>query len=301
MKIGFVRQEISHPHIKEYWQDGLATALNIIGKDHIVTYHEPWDTIENVDVILYHEAPCTFGGNNSHHYNKVRTNPIKKALLFAGGAIRKEWVSGFDILFLESKINEKECDDLGISWHHAFGINDKIFKYEKKEKMYDGMLAGTCASWKRQWLIGEALGDKGLVCGKNQESDPQPFIKCKEFGTLVLPEQRAESVASLLNQSFTCVNPCDYWGGGQRATLEAMACGVPVICCTDSPKNREFVEASGFGRVVEPNAQDIKRAVEELKANQMNPQIGVDYIQSKWTSKIYAKQILEGVRRIIEG
>ena len=48
-------------------------------------------------------------------------------------------------------------------------------------------------------------------------------------------------------------------------TLEAMACGVPVVCMEDSPKNREYVEESGFGKVVYPNKEEIKRAVEEIK------------------------------------
>lgn len=298
MKIAFVWQGISQEKIFNQWNDGLRVAIDLISKEHEVSFHEPWDDIVDVDFILYWEAPCTMNGQNAPHYNKVRLNPIKKALCFAGGPIKKEWVEGFDLLFLESKINEGECDALGIKWRHAFGINDKVFKYKPTEKKWDGMLQGTCASWKRQWLIGEALKEKGLLCGRGQDSDPYPFNKCREEGVTILPEQPAKEVAKLINSSHTVVNPCDYWGGGQRATLEAMACGVPVVCCTDSPKNREYIEESGFGCVVEPNASAIRDAVNGLKSGQLDPMIGVNYIKSKWTGKHYANQLLEGIYEI---
>lgn len=302
-KIAFVWQGVSDLKILAQWNDGLREAMRIIHlSGYQVKFYEPWNEITDVDLILYWEAPCTAMGTNGPHYNKVRENPIKKALLFAGGPIKAEWVKGFDLLFLESKINEHECDELGIRWKHAFGINDRNFVYSKREnpkKIWDGMLAGTGASWKRQWLIGEALGEKAILMGRDQDTDPMPFRVCREHGSTVLGEQSSQFVAKTLRQSHTCINPCDYWGGGQRATLEAMAMGVPVICCDDSPKNREFIEESGFGRVVGPNVPDIRHAVEELKANPMDPMIGVNYVKSKWSAKIYAEQIIEGIKELL--
>lgn len=306
MKIAFVWQGVSEEKIKNAWRDGLRYAIDKIAEKSTVDFFEPWQDIEGYDIILYWEAPITFQGANGVHYNKVRQNPTKKVLLFAGGPLKKEWVEGFDLLFLESKMNEKECDDLGIAWHHAFGINDKEFdmghlrsgRHPKKRK-YDGMLHGTCASWKRQWLIGEAFGPKGLVIGKGQESDAYPFNRCRELGCDVFLESGPAIIRDLMADSYALVNPCDYWGGGQRATLEAMAAGLPVVCCTDSPKNREFVEASGFGRVVEPNAQAIKEAVEDLKKNPLDHHIGVEYVQKNFSGDIYAEQILAGITKLL--
>lgn len=304
LKIGFVWQGISEQSVRDRWMDGLWYAMNKIGKKHKVTFYEPWDDIVDQDIILYWEAPCTAQGGNGGHYNKVRNTPIKKALLFAGGPIKKEWVTGFDMLFLESKLNEKECDDLGIPWHHAFGINNKIFKPRqgngKTNKTYDGMLHGTCASWKRQWLIGEAVGNKGLLIGRGQDSDPYPFNRCRELGVEVIGNSSAYFIRDRMLDCYTLINPCDYWGGGQRATLEAMAVGLPVICCTDSPKNIEFIEESGFGRVVEPTAHAIKHAVDELKANPLDRRIGIKYVNDKWSGDIYAEQIMEGIKKILQ-
>ena len=300
-KIAFVWQGVSNETIKDKWCDGLRYAIDKIAKTHKIDFFEPWHDIEGYDVILYWEAPITAQGENAPHYNKVRNNPAKKALLFAGGPIKKEWVNGFDLLFLESKINEKECDDLGIPWHHAFGINNKKFIHlkDKEVRKYDGMLHGTCASWKRQWLLGEAFGPRACLIGKTQDSDAYPFNRCRELGSDIFPEAGPAVIRDLMRDSYTLVNPCDYWGGGQRATLEAMAVGLPVVCCTDSPKNREFVEESGFGIVCEPDAQSIKNAVQYIKDNPMDWRIGVNYVKNGWSGDVYAKQLLEGLKKIL--
>lgn len=302
LKISLVWQGISDEKIKDKWKDGLRYAIDKIAKTHTVDFFEPWQDIVGYDVILYWEAPVTAQGQNAPHYNKVRQNPTKKALLFAGGPIKKEWVSGFDLLFLESKINEKECDELGIPWHHAFGVNTKEFSVKQrstKEKRYDGMLHGTCASWKRQWLIGEALGNRGCVVGRGQDSDPMPFNRCRELGSDVFPESSPSIIIDLMQDSVALVNCCDYWGGGQRATLEAMAVGLPVVCCNDSPKNMEFIEESGFGRIASPDIHSIRQAVEELKQNPPDPKIGIEYVRTKWSGDVYAEQLLEGIKKII--
>lgn len=301
MKLAFVWQGISQPEILNHWDDGLRSSIEIIKKKHDVTFHEPWDDIEDVDIILYWEAPCTWqSSENGDHYRKVARNQLPKALLFAGGQIKPEWVQGFDLLFVESGINEKECDDWGIPWLRAFGINDTVFKPKKMKKMYDGIHQGTCASWKRQWLGAEALGEKMLIVGRPQESDPMPFEKSKELGACVVSEEQDyETIAELLNQSVALVQTSDYWGGGQRATLEAMACNVPPIVMSDSPKNREYVEESGYGIVVEPNALAIRQAVEEIKKwtpEQLNR--GRDYIEKKWTAQCYAENLLKGIEQI---
>jgi glycosyltransferase involved in cell wall biosynthesis len=304
LRIAFVWQGISDEKIRGKWKDGLQYAMKKISKSCVVHYFEPWQDINGYDVILYWEAPVTAQGQNAPHYNKVRQNPTKKALLFAGGPIKKEWVSGFDLLFLESKINERECDDLGIQWHHAFGINTTEFTVNNRsmdasKKRYDGMLHGTCASWKRQWLIGEAFGSRGCVIGRGQDSDPYPFNRCRELGCDVFPESGPGVIRSLMQESVTLVNCCDYWGGGQRATLEAMSVGLPVICCNDSPKNMEFIEGSGFGRVASPDIHSIRQAVEDLKQNPPDWRIGVKYVRENWSGDVYARQLMEGIKKII--
>lgn len=293
MKIAFIWFGINGMY--GTWKDGLWKAMKHIEKKHEVKYFEPWDDIEsfNPDVVLFWEALCTSQSKDKAMWERVVNLPYKKCLLFAGGPIKAEWAKPFIHVFVESKINKDECDALGIPNSTAFGVNEELMVPKDLPKKYLGMHHGTCASWKRQWLIGEAIGEKGLVVGRYQDTDPFPFNRCKELGVEVLPSQEPEEICNLLNQSECVLQTSDYWGGGQRCTLEAMACDVPVVVMRDSPKNREYIEESGVGLVVDPEPNQIRQAAESLRGVKG----GRDYVMSKWTSKHYAQNILNVIEK----
>lgn len=284
------------------WKDGLWAAMQEIEKrGHTVQYFEPYHgtQIRNFqpDVVLFWEAACTAAGPDAAAYRTIQNLPFKKALLFAGGPIKKEWLEGFDLVFVESAINEEELEQLGVPWKRAFGVNTQAFRPEPQPKIFDAVFPATCASWKRPWLLTETLRERSVICGRFQETDPLPFIRSRAAGALVLPELSAEGVNSLIAASHTLVNCSDFWGGGQRATLEGMANGAPVIVMEDSPKNREYIEESGCGMVVPPEDAKIREAVEHLKATwtAADTERSLAYIRSKWTEKHYADAILEGI------
>lgn len=261
--------------------------MQLLEREYDVEYKEPWDDINPDAVVLYWEAPCTVNGANAEHYNRIHNLPNRKVLLFAGGPIQKDWVENFDCLAVESRINEEECDLLGIPWHRAFGINTDLFKPMNVLKTHTTVTHGTSASWKRQWLVCQAMGSEALVFGQPQATDMRPFDECRECQATVLLEQPYDRAAELLNTAYVSVNCADFWGGGQRATLEAMACNLPVVVMEDSPKNREYVEEAGIGAVCAPNPGDIKRAVEGL----ISVSGGRDYVLSKWTPRHYADNL----------
>jgi glycosyltransferase involved in cell wall biosynthesis len=259
-----------------------------IEEKHEVRYVDPWDEIFPDEIVLYWEAPCTINGKDGENYNRIHRLPNKKALLFAGGPIEKKWMFNFDHVFVEGEFNAKEMEGLGIPYSIAFGVNEEIFKPEPQQKCFDGFMQATFAGWKRQPLFAESLGDKGLLCGRYQEEDQSPWVNSSQ--SVRLPELPAEAVARLINASHAVVNTSEYWGGGQRCTLEAMACDVPVIVMSDSPKNREFVEESGAGIVCDPTPEAIRQAVGSVKGKDMG---GKKYIESKWTSRHYADSLLK--------
>jgi glycosyltransferase involved in cell wall biosynthesis len=201
---------------------------------------------------------------------------------------------------VESKIDADTCEDLDIPYRTAFGVNTDIMKPEKQPKVFDAIFPATCAGWKRQELFSRAVGSKGVLCGRNQPTDPHGFIFARDNGTLVLPELPYEAVNVLYNASWTCVNTSEFWGGGQRTTLEAMATNTPVIVMSDSPKNREYVEESGAGIVCDPTPEAIKNAIEQIKAwTQQDRERGRAYVQSKWSHEHYAISIMQGVKDIL--
>ena len=290
LKIGFIWQGFSGRYGQ--WRDGLYRAMKRIEERHDVRYMEPWDDFTGCDVLLYWEAPCTIHGENGEFYRRVKETPTRKALLYAGGPWTPDMVEGFDHVFVESALNEKEFEMNGISWSRAFGINEDIFFPMDIPKAYDGFMQATFAAWKRQPLFAEALGAKGVLCGRYQANDKEPWEHSAQ--SIRLPEMPYSAVNALLNASHTAVNTSEFWGGGQRCTLEAMAAGVPVIVMEDSPKNREYVEESGAGLVVDPGPIAIREAVETIKGwSDAYKKRGVEYIKSKWTSKHYADAIMQ--------
>jgi len=178
----------------------------------------------------------------------------------------------------------------------AFGVNEKIFQPMNVEKKYDACFAGSFSKWKRPELIAP-LGNNLIAMGQFQETERECYEVCQETGVTVKPIRDREDVAIAINQSHCVVNPADFWGGGQRLTLEAMACNIPPIVMSDSPKNCEYVEESGFGLIVNPDPNSIKEAIKNLKSDPMTG--GREYIMSKYSSKIYAEQLEKGLTSIL--
>lgn len=305
MKIAFIWQGFSGRYGQ--WQDGLYAAMKLLEKDNEVKYFDfplKGMTEFNPDVVLYWEAPVTNKGRDADNWFSVCALPYKKALLFAGGPLKAIDVKDFDLVFVESLINEEDCEREGIPYKRAFGVNTQIMKPMNLEKKYDGILAATFASWKRHELFAEALQSKGLAVGRVQEHDLNGYNRCNQLKVNVMDEQTPEKLAKLYNQSYVAVNTAEYWGGGQRMTLEAMACGVPVIVMADSPKNVEFLKETPCGSIVEPTAEAIQEAVTHWKEMDAKDRdflslTGLTYIKHKWTEKHYADALLEGIRTII--
>lgn len=296
MKISFIWINGTEPRESGKWNDGLSAAMQLIEKDHTVTYHDQHSTTwEDCDIILFWEAPCTAKGEYAEFYNKVRKSDKKKILLFAGGPIDYLDAVGFDLYLVESELNEKEFEALELPWRRAFGVNTKVMKAMNLEKEYIGCHVATFAEWKRHTLFANALGSTGAVAGKLQENDRQGYYDCQDRNVNILGELSYKEVCELMNKSKTVVNTASYWGGGQRETLEAMACNIPPIVMSDSPKNMEYVLESGFGAIADPTPESIHEAIKKTKGMTG----GRKYILSKWTEQHYANAIMSAINEIL--
>jgi glycosyltransferase involved in cell wall biosynthesis len=292
MRVAFLWINGTKPRETGQWNDGLAAAMRIVGEHHEVSYHDQNSTTwEDADVLILWEAPCTARGQYADFYNKVRNSSKKKILLFAGGPIDLLDAVGFDLYLVESEINEREFEALGLPWMRAFGVNTQVMKPMVREKKYQAFMQATFAEWKRHSLFANAMGVGGCVAGRLQENDRQGYYDSRDRGVTIFEEQMPDKIAELINESHVVLNTASYWGGGQRCTLEAMACGIPVIVMSDSPKNSEYVLESGAGVICEPSPEAIRAAFEEAKTKTG----GYDYVQNKWTDRHYADNILKAI------
>jgi glycosyltransferase involved in cell wall biosynthesis len=224
--------------------------------------------------------------------------PYKKALLFAGGPLKAVDVELFDLVFVESEINVEDCEREGIPYMKAFGVNTSIFEPINVPVRHDAFLQATFADWKRHTLFAEAVGFRGAVAGRYQEHDTNGYNACLKHRVTIYDELPARDIAYLINASHCVLNTSDFWGGGQRCTLEAMACGVPVIVMSDSPKNCEFVRESGGGIICEPNAQAIREALDKCERDHELGFKGYEYILNNYTEYHYGIRLLKGIESL---
>lgn len=294
MRIAFLWDGITQ-HKGKRFEDGLYLALKRLEKDHEIGYFEPLDRYRidlfKPDVLLFWGALC------ENCVKEVIQYPYKKAICFAGGPIDESNVHGWDLYFTESTINEAELRVLGKPYMRAFGINERLFTPILTEKKYDAIFWGAFAKWKRHDLFAMSSLEGGLAIGQHQDHEPECYEICHQMGVKVMEEQTRDKIIDLIRQSYCALNTSDFWGGGQRMTLEAMACGIPPIVMSDSPKNCEYVEESGYGIICNPDINEIKEAIE--KAKTIKGFKGHNYVQSKWTSKHYADNLIKGLKQIV--
>lgn len=294
-KIGFVWDGVSGRY--GVWQDGLKKAIELLEKDYDIDYIEPTADFGKYDLLIHWEAPITILGKNAENYKRVKDSDKKKMLLFAGGRIVADWVNGYNAVVIESQIDKEEFAKQGIEAYTAFGVNTDLMRPMEVDKKYDAIHHGANAGWKRQHLVGESFKEHALIVGRDQPEDPYCFNRCRELGSTVLSEVYGDPLVELINSSDVLCQTSSLWGGGQRATLEAMACGVPVIVMTDSPKNIEYIEAGGGGVIAKPEVSSILQAYDKIMSDYKTySDKGRKYVLNNWTHVHYAMAL----KRIIE-
>lgn len=232
------------------WKDGLWAALNILKKDYEITF---WNISESVMTDFNgYDLVLGWGAFFSKVDKTVRAiaKDSKKGLCIAGNST-PPFVEAFeyDVLFYETEW-QKENELEGIpNTFHAFGINTDIYKLPEKpvEKFWNYLGVGSFSSWKRWEKMAQKPGNK-LVVGHYQmenthESDVIALF-CLGSKIMVSNEVEPEKLAQIYHMSKWLYLPCNLkGGGGERALLEARACGTGVLVEDDNPKLQQLLEA----------------------------------------------------------
>lgn len=230
----------------EYWADGLYMALQELEKDFTITKfnlaHEQWHVKHDVDFIL------GWGAFNSS-VDKVLQLPLpntKKGLCIAGNTFPPVGANNYDVLFYETKWYRPQ-----ISFHknivHAFGVNTDLFFQSDllSPIVWDYIGVGSLADWKRWDKMKDKKGTR-LVIGEYQKGNEQESgriaLDLLKSGVMVSDMVSPFDLSNLYNWSRTLYMPSDVNGGGERAVLEARACGLNVEIEEDNPKLKEVLE-----------------------------------------------------------
>lgn len=231
----------------EYWCDGLYMALQELEKDfEIIKYNL---AMEEAPPTVSQDFTLGWGAFNSPvdifmQYDLNRED--KKGLCIAGNTFPPTGANNYDVLYYETKWYRPQ-----ISFHknivHAFGINSDLFFQSDllSPIIWDYIGVGSLADWKRWDKMKDKKGTR-LVVGEYQKGNEQESgriaLDLLKSGVMVSDMVSPFDLSNLYNWSRTLYMPSDVNGGGERAVLEARACGLNVEIEDDNPKLKEVLQ-----------------------------------------------------------
>lgn len=228
----------------ELWRDGLWRALKELANEFEITKRnlqtaEGCDNFDDYDVVLGWGG---FGSGVDNIIMSVNTK-AKKGLCIGGNVF--PFHPGYDILFYETEAVKNILHIKG-NCVHAFGVNTDIYNPFRCGKLFDYLGVGSFSSWKRWEKMKDKTGVR-LVIGEYQndnETESLSIIKdLVKNGVGAMSMVDPENLAKLYNASQKVYIPADMNGGGERAVLEARACGIPVEVDDNNEKLKELLNS----------------------------------------------------------
>jgi len=227
---------------QDIWKDGLFKAIELLSYDYDITVHnlidgDPTSTV-GYDFVLGWGA---FGSQVDYFMHRIDN---KKGLCIAGTPSPTLGGRNYDILFYETDWYKEKIKEHPRAIK-AFGINTDIYKPEDTEKFFDYITVGAFALWKRQHFLLQKEGRK-LAIGEIQKDNPQESLgiiaRLLAGGVFISDMVEPEALATLYNMSKKAYIPASVDGGGERAVLEARACGIDVEVESDNLKLQELLD-----------------------------------------------------------
>jgi glycosyltransferase involved in cell wall biosynthesis len=255
------------------WRDGLWAALELLADEYeLVKWNLHWQekpSLEGIEFIL------GWGAFESKVDRTLRlldtTTP--KGLCIAGVAMQPYKLRDYKVLFYETEWYKDNNPE--IAQHrgaiHAFGVNTNIYNRQYAEnvfpKIWDYVSVGAFALWKRQSLLLEKVGNRlaiGEIQKENLDESMGIVAPLLLDGVAISDMVAPEVLANIYRCAKTVFIPADLNGGGERAVLEAKACGIPVEVMPDNPKLLELANSVVDYKSLDEHyyAQQLSRGIE---------------------------------------
>lgn len=249
VKVLFVYDH-KYPYI---WDDGLAAGLKFLAEnwkqDYQIFYLNLSDkkadkSISQVDKYDFMLGWGAFNSPVDQWIVTAKSNHSKKkyGLCIAGNAFPPDTMNRYDVLFYETEWYKPQIEKHK-NIFHAFGVNTNIYRPMKLNNVWDWITVGSFSFWKRQ----EKLLDKegtilaiGEIQIDNLDESMQIIGPLMVQGCMISNMVHPYRLAQIYNMSHACYIPAELEGGGERAVLEARACGIEVDVEDDNPKLKEL-------------------------------------------------------------
>lgn len=231
------------------WMDGLWAALvDLDTEKFVVIKHNLAHHSGKLPPKITADFVLGWGGFNSSVDNLLQSLDKPKGLCLGGYGFPAIGANNYDVIFYECEWARQWLLNQGVNTRlvHAFGVNTEIFRPNYQAlPIWSYITVGTFSAWKRQDLLLKKTGPKiavGAIQLDNMEESIDIVGKLVLGHCAVSDELPARTLAGLYQTSAICYIPADILGGGERAILEARACGTNVEVEKDNPKLKELTE-----------------------------------------------------------
>jgi len=238
-----------YPHL---WKDGLWASLELLADKFEITKFNLQDRGKTaVKPFFNYDFVLGWGAFNSpvelsFRELKAKMPKVKVGLCIAGNAFPPENMDLYDVLFYETPWYESQIKN---HKHiiHAFGVNTDIFNpWPEAPVIWDYLSVGSFSYWKRHETIITKPGNAKMVIGEIQKDNWQESFDIISnlllAGVAVSDMVYPSKLRNLYNCAGTIFIPAEINGGGERAVLEARACGKKVEIADDNPKLKTLLD-----------------------------------------------------------
>lgn len=221
-------------------KDGMRAALDLLEKEYEITrinLLEEEPILDEYDFII---AWTNWGGR----IDALMDYPTKaKKGIAICGAFPPRDADRYDVIWYE---NEWYKDMYGLSDGaiHAFGVNTDIYKPMRRRKTWDILGVGSYSSWKRWEKLAVRPGHRIVIGEYQRDNENESLSIVRELirsGVVVSDMVNPDRLAEFYNLAKEVYIPAELFGGGERAVLEARACGTPVSIERDNEKLAEYL------------------------------------------------------------
>ena len=174
-----------------------------------------------------------------------RSSSIPKGLMISGTARPPDarQMQFYEVLYYETQWYETQLQD-----HphrvHAFGIDTSVMRPQADTvRDIDWLSVGQVVGYKRHERLLDRSGVR-IVVGDLLKADPKLLTALRQGGVQVIDFVDYTTLAEYYRRARNVLVACTLQGGGERAVLEARACGATVHVADDNPKLQQLLHQS---------------------------------------------------------
>lgn len=248
------------------WEDGFTKAIEKLGEDYKVKWINLADnnpSSEELNKFDFLIVKSCWNWIVDKYIRSLKGLHVARGIAISCSLIpKKSWAWFYDVLWYETEWYKKEID-FHPNKFLAFGINSDVFKPTNAVKEYDVLGIGAITKIKRFEKFNALNQKKKILIGSTKNADYNEVKEGLSEEIEIIEYVSQKELAQFINKSSLVYIPSEINGGGERAVLEALSCGIPVKVESDNFKLRSLIEGNSLISIYD-YLFGLKRGIESL-------------------------------------